>query len=106
MRVALAFAVVALTLLGPRLARADSPEETARARELYEQGKSRYEAKDYAAAAALFEKSYALHRSPALLFDIAQAHRLTGRGHCAASRRYYRSYLELEPEAENGREVG
>lgn len=106
MRAAVATAFLAFALLEPGSARADSPDETAQAREFYEQGKARYEAKDYAAAAALFEKSYALHRSPALLFDIAQAHRLTGRGHCAASRRYYRSYLELEPEAENRREVG
>ncbi len=85
---------------------AQEPSTTERARQFYEQGKAQYEAKDYVTAAVDFERSYALTQSTALLFDIAQAHRLAGAGHCAASRRYYRSYLELEPSAENGREVG
>ena len=86
-------------------AHADAASDIEQARQFYAQGKAQYEAKDYLGALDDFEHSYALTRSTALLFDIAQAHRLAGSGHCAASRRYYRSYLELEPEAENKREV-
>ena len=101
-------AIVIVSVLGlhwPRPAYADPPGNAELAREAYAAGKARYESKDYLGALSDFERSYALSRSTALLFDIAQAHRLAGRGHCAASRRYYRSYLELEPDAENSREV-
>jgi len=94
-----------LALSWPAPALADPSSDTEQARQLYANGKVQYEAKDYLDALANFEQSYALTRSTALLFDIAQAHRLAGEGHCAASRRYYRSYLALEPHAENGREV-
>lgn len=96
---------VLIGLYWPRLALADPTDTLAQAREAYTEGKARYESKEYLAALADFERSYALSQSTALLFDIAQAHRLAGLGHCAASRRYYRSYLELEPNAENAREV-
>ena len=98
-----------LVLLGvlanarPAIAQAASTSDEAR--ELYAQGKAEYQRLNYAAALSLFEQSYALTHATALLFDIAQAHRLAGTGHCAASRRYYKSYLELEPDAENQREV-
>jgi hypothetical protein len=101
-------AIVLGLLIGlcwPRPALADPPSNTEQAREVYSEGKARYEAKDYLGALSDFERSYALSQSTALLFDIAQAHRLAGLGHCAASRRYYHSYLELEPSAENAREV-
>lgn len=101
-------AIVTTMLIGlywARPALADPPGNAEQAREAYAEGKARYEAKDYLGALSDFERSYALSQSIALLFDIAQAHRLAGLGHCAASRRYYRSYLELEPNAENSREV-
>jgi tetratricopeptide (TPR) repeat protein len=101
-------AIVTASLIGlcwARPALAEPPSSAEHAREAYAAGKARYESKDYVGALSAFEQSYALSQSTALLFDIAQAHRLAGRGHCAASRRYYRSYLELEPNAENSREV-
>jgi hypothetical protein len=101
-------AIVTASLLGlywVRPALAEPPSNLEQAREAYAVGKARYESKDYLGALSAFEQSYALSQSTALLFDIAQAHRLAGSGHCAASRRYYLSYLELEPSAENSREV-
>ena len=101
----LAAFVVCSSVLGWSASALADEASTEQARQAYAQGKEQYEAKDYVAAAASFERSYSLVHSSALLFDIAQAHRLAGRGHCAASRRYYQSYLELEPQAENQREV-
>lgn len=101
-----AIVTAGLLFLGwARPALAEPPRNVEQAREAYAAGKARYESKDYLGALSAFEQSYALSQSTALLFDIAQAHRLAGSGHCAASRRYYLSYLELEPNAENAREV-
>ncbi len=56
-------------------------------------------------AVGLFERSYALSESTALLFNMAQAHRLAGPAHCADAVALYKSYLAAEPDAENKQEV-
>jgi hypothetical protein len=80
-------------------------EPKAEARRLYAEGKAAYAQAHYAEAIDLFERSYRLSESPALLFNMAQAHRLAGAGHCQAAVILYKSYLGAEPEAENKNEV-
>jgi tetratricopeptide (TPR) repeat protein len=92
----------ALLLLGTR---ASAAEPSAEARRLYAEGKAEYAQGHYAQAVTLFEQSYALTQSPALLFNMAQAHRLAGPEHCSDALALYKSYLASLPEAENRREV-
>lgn len=101
---ALRFACAAgfATLLCSGAARA---EPTPEARRLYAEGKAEYAQGHYAEAIQLFERSYALSESTALLFNMAQAHRLAGPAHCADALALYKSYVAAEPNAENRKEV-
>jgi hypothetical protein len=96
-------ALVLAALLGSASARA--AERSSEARRLYAEGKAQYAQGHYVDALALFERSYALSESPALLFNMAQAHRLAGPEHCADAVALYKSYLSAEPDAENEQEV-
>lgn len=91
------------TLLCSGTARAAEPDPEAR--RLYAQGKAEYAQGHYVEAIALFERSYALSESTALLFNMAQAHRLAGPAHCADALALYKSYVAAEPGAENRNEV-
>ena len=91
------------TLLCSGTARAAEPDPEAR--RLYAQGKAEYAQGHYVEAIALFERSYALSESTALLFNMAQAHRLAGPAHCADALALYKSYVAAEPGAENRKEV-
>jgi tetratricopeptide (TPR) repeat protein len=91
------------TLLVSMSTRAAEPNGDAR--QLYAEGKAEYAQGHYAEAIALFERSYALSESSALLFNMAQAHRLAGPTHCSAALSLYKSYLAAEPHAENQKEV-
>ena len=96
-------ALALLLLLSSATARAAEP--SAEARRLYAEGKAEYAQGHYLEAVALFERSYALSESPALLFNMAQAHRLAGPQHCSDALSLYKSYLAAQPDAENKREV-
>lgn len=91
------------TLLCSATARAVEPDPEAR--RLYAQGKAEYAQGHYVEAIQLFERSYALSESTALLFNMAQAHRLAGPAHCADAVALYKSYVAAEPGAENRKEV-
>jgi tetratricopeptide (TPR) repeat protein len=91
-----------LLLLGTRALAAEPSSE---AKRLYAEGKAEYAQGHYAEAVALFEQSYALTQSPALLFNMAQAHRLAGPEHCSDALALYKSYMASSPNAENRREV-
>jgi tetratricopeptide (TPR) repeat protein len=80
-------------------------EPSAEARRLYAEGKAEFAQGHYDVAVSLFERSYALSESPALLFNMAQAHRLAGPSHCADAAALYNSYLSALPDAENRKEV-
>lgn len=80
-------------------------DSAADARQLYAEGKAEYAQGHYEQAVELFERSYALSESPALLFNMAQAHRLAGPSHCADAMALYKSYLAALPDAENRKEV-
>jgi tetratricopeptide (TPR) repeat protein len=103
LRILLVLALLASPLLASGRARAD--DAAVEAKRLYAQGKVEFAQGNYVQAADLFERSYALSESTALLFNMAQAHRLAGAGHCATAVRLYKSYLAAEPEAENRKEV-
>jgi tetratricopeptide (TPR) repeat protein len=99
----LANSLVCAALFVGTTARAAEPN--VEARQLYAQGKAEYAQGHYTAAIELFERSYALSESSALLFNMAQAHRLAGPGHCSDAVSLYKSYLAAEPDAENQKEV-
>ena len=67
----------------------------ARADAVYKEGEQLYADKQYLAAAARFEASYAIEADPAVLFNIAQAYRL-GRA-CAQAARFYHQFIDKVP---------
>jgi tetratricopeptide (TPR) repeat protein len=81
-------------------ARAEAPD-IVRARALYEQGKSAYASGAYAEAFGYFDRAYELSHAPALLFDMAQARRLSGPERCEQALELYRRYLVEDPRASN-----
>jgi tetratricopeptide (TPR) repeat protein len=91
----------AVLVLAASSARADElrPEQIPpRARALAEQGRAYHDAGDYAHAIRAFEEAYALAPSPTLLFDLAQAYRLSGE--CDEAAWMYRRYLGSEPSGD------
>jgi tetratricopeptide (TPR) repeat protein len=83
--------VLALCLLA-RVAHAEGDAE-----KLYQEGQTAYDAKQYDQAIAAWDKSYALSKLPALVFNLAQAHRLAG--HCAKAVEAYQRFLALDPQS-------
>jgi tetratricopeptide (TPR) repeat protein len=73
------------------------------AREHYRKGEAAYDHHDYARAIAEFQQAHDLSNAPALLFNLAQAHRL--HGDWAQARDSYRSYLRELPDAPNRADV-
>jgi hypothetical protein len=60
------------------------------AKQLYGEGKRYYDLGDYAHAIETWKQAYVLSAAPMLLFNIAQAHRLSG--DCAQALKVYASY--------------
>jgi tetratricopeptide (TPR) repeat protein len=75
------------------------------ARDLYQEGSRLYDQADYAGAVAAFEKAYAAYPAAALLFNLAQAHRLLGPSHCEQALDYYERYKVAPESAGDRREV-
>ena len=73
-----------------------------RARKLAERGRAYHDAGDYAHAIAAFKEAYVIAPSPGLLFNLAQAYRLSGS--CDDALMMYHRYLETGPSPE-GRTV-
>jgi tetratricopeptide (TPR) repeat protein len=73
------------------------PDAGAEARQDYERGQTHYDLGDYPAAIALFRTAYELSSAPALLFNIAQAYRLSG--DCAKALAEYRHFVRLDPQS-------
>ncbi len=80
-------------------ARAGETAEQRWARQLSDEGLAHFQQAHYREAIAEFSASYALRPLPALLFNIAQAHRLSG--DCAEALEFYRSYRRDLPDAPN-----
>jgi len=96
-----AIALLSISLL---VARADAApltgEEKLQARRLYESATRKYDTGRFDDASVDFQKAYDLTGDPALLFNIAQSHRLAG--HAEKALFFYRSYLRREPTARRG----
>jgi len=73
------------------------------AREHYRKGEAAYDRHEYGRAIDEFQQAYNLTNAPALLFNLAQAHRL--HGDWAEARDLYRSYLRETPDAPNRTDV-
>jgi len=75
------------------------------ARDLYQEGSGLYDSGDYAGAIVAFEKAYQAFPAAALLFNLAQAHRLLGPAHCEQALDYYERYKLAPESAGDHREV-
>ena len=98
----LAIALGAFSFTCPVLAQS-TPSDLAR--ESYRAGARLYNLGRFEAASEAFEQAYSLSGAKRLLFNIAQAHRLAGAGHCERALRAYTSYLREEPDTSNAEEV-
>jgi tetratricopeptide (TPR) repeat protein len=95
-----AFVALAVVALVGGVARADS---LAQARALYDKAIAHYDLAEYESAIGEFKAAYELSREPGLLFNIAQACRLSKQYEPALH--FYRTYLELKPDAPNRADV-
>jgi tetratricopeptide (TPR) repeat protein len=86
-------------------ARADEADERARtaAREHYAKANSFFDLGRYDEAIVEYEAAYQAKNDAALLYNIAQAHRLAS--HPAPALRFYKMYLTRRPDAPNRDEV-
>jgi tetratricopeptide (TPR) repeat protein len=89
-----------LTLAAAAPARA---EDAVSAREHYQRGTSFYDLGKYAEAIREFEAAYEIKNDPALLYNLAQSHRLAGNSEQALH--FYRTYLRYVPNAKNRAEI-
>jgi tetratricopeptide (TPR) repeat protein len=100
----LAIAALALCVLGPAVARAESDtEKKQRAKEHYEIATRFYDVGKYGEAVKEYEEAYMLTGDAALLFNIGQAYRLWDRPEDAI--RVYKNYLRQRPDAVNRLDV-
>jgi tetratricopeptide (TPR) repeat protein len=102
LRVVLACAILGAAAATPAHAAppepAATPAETkAHARRLFEQGQAHYDLGEYDDAIAAFREAYEISSAPALLFNIAQSHRL--KGDCARALQVYRHFVRLDPNS-------
>jgi tetratricopeptide (TPR) repeat protein len=86
--------VLLVLVLATRFAAADGDAER-----LYKDGQAAYDAKRYADAIVAWDKAYALSKLPALVFNLAQAHRLAG--NCRPAYDAYKNFVTLDPAAED-----
>jgi len=105
-----ATAVLVLVIgLGP-LARAqparpaaDDPANASEAARLYDEGKRHFDIGEYAQAIVSWKQSYLRSNAPLLLFNIAQAYRLSN--NCAQANRFYLNYRRSENHPKNQAEL-
>ncbi len=74
-------------------------------RALFQSAEEAYDRGEYDQALKLFELLYERSGHPALLFNMAQAHRMAGPAHCLEAHRLYVQYLVDDPKPPNGGEV-
>ncbi len=88
--------VLVLLLAAPALAdEAGVPEK---AKQLAERGRELHDAGDYVGAIAAYKEAYVLAPRPGLLFNLAQAYRLSG--DCDDAAFMYRRFLDSNPTVE------
>ena len=67
---------------------------------LYTEGQTAYDRTDYATAIARWHAAYELSGEPSLLFDVAQAQRLSG--DCSAALETYEHFVAIDPDPTSG----
>jgi tetratricopeptide (TPR) repeat protein len=82
---------------------AQAQESAGSAREHYQRGTKAYDLGHYDEAVTEYETAYKLKDDPALLYNLAQAHRLAG--HHAEAVRVYKAFLRNLPRAKNRVEI-
>ncbi len=99
-------ALALLCATNASIARAEPPEPApssstgdakTHAKRLFEQGQAHYDLGEYDEAIAAFREAYEISSAPALLFNIAQSHRL--KGDCARALQVYRHFVRLDPDS-------
>jgi tetratricopeptide (TPR) repeat protein len=100
MKVRLGLAVVLSVTLSAAAWADDKMDE---ARRLYEEAQTQYAVQHFDKAIELYTKAYELSNRPSMLFNIAQAYRLSNNPERA--KYFYESYLRAVPDAENREEV-
>jgi tetratricopeptide (TPR) repeat protein len=98
-----ALAVVFTLVLAVGLTASAVAEDTAAAREHYQRGTAFYDLGKYQEAIREFEAAYQAKNDPALLYNLAQSHRLAGNSEQALH--FYRTYLRRVPKAPNRAEI-
>jgi tetratricopeptide (TPR) repeat protein len=78
-------------------------QETLSAKEHYQKGTSYYDLGRYVDAIKEFEAAYQIKNDPALLYNLAQSHRLAGNSEQALH--FYRTYLRYVPKPPNRAEI-
>jgi len=91
-----AVAFLVLALAAPVWA--DDLDVPEKARLLAERGRELHDSGDYAGAIAAYKEAYVLAPRPGLLFNLAQAYRLSG--DCDDAAFMYRRFLDSNPEAD------
>src|SRR4051794_34647805 len=81
----------------------DDRASAAEAAALYDEGKRHFDIGEYAPAIASWKQSYLRSSAPLLLFNIAQAYRLSG--NCAQANRFYLNYRRVEKHPRNQAEL-
>jgi hypothetical protein len=84
--------LVIVTIAALRMTAAAAPS----AEDLYAEGQAAYDRADYATAIARWRESYAVSAAPGLLFNLAQAQRLSG--DCPGALSTYRRFLASDPD--------
>jgi len=86
-------AIVLALLCGTAHAEPKGVSDNSVAIVIFTEGQRKYEASEYDAAAALFDRAYTTFPDPAYLYNAAQAYRLGKR--CTQARDAYRKFVEL-----------
>jgi hypothetical protein len=81
----------------PEPANAGAPQLEGKAVALYKEALRHYNLAEYDLAIEGFRSAYLITNAPELLYNIAQAYRLQGAGHCTPALQFYRNYLRLAP---------
>jgi hypothetical protein len=93
--------VLAVALVCAWAAPAVAADEVAAAH--YKKGRSLYNVSEYRGALEEFKQAYVAHEDPALLYNIAQCHRMLGEHREAIT--FYKRFLNESPGAKNRKEI-
>lgn len=95
--------VVVASLIASTPALADPTTDKATAKKLYDEGLRRYNVAEYPEAIRAWKEAYVISKRPLLLFNIAQAYRLSG--DCTQAMSFYDSYRREESNLKNQSEL-